>query len=339
MKQSDVSSELLDFRPLILRRHPINLLSAALRALLMILPLVVIHLAVSISDFGTLPTTRMALWLFDGVMAVFIISYFMMQWIFWYLDVWLLTNDRLIDVQLVTLFNRRVAQLNLSQVEDVRVETLGFLAALLHFGDITVQSAGREGVFALRSIPNASEVVTLISDLATAAQKALTQESATKVMKPLKLFGQILIDRGLISHADLESSLDEQLKTGKRLGEILLERKLITRDDLVHALSAQYNIPVVDLSSYQVDTAVLESLSLDKASRYLAIPISRSPDNVISVAVAQPTPDRIGELLAAFESPITFLIADEDSIRQAISRYYIPGNDSAGAANSEFWLK
>lgn len=345
MADQDISKELLDFQPLILRRHPLNLLAKSLWALGMFLPLIVIQLAVGTIDFGIVPQVQVSQWLFGGLFLIFIISFFMMQWVFWYLDVWLLTRDRLIDVQMLTFFNRRVAQLNLAQVEDVRVETKGFLASLFHFGDITVQTAGRDGVFELRSIPSANDIVTLISDLSTEAQRALTQDAVVHTLKPNKLLGQILVGNGLITEQQLSEALHEQRRTHEPLGQILVQKKLITPEDLVHALAEQYNIPAMDLKNYQLDESLVTLLPQDKARHYLALPVYKSPDNVVSLALAHPTPEKISELMSFIDHPVTFLVASETDITEAIDKYYNrPGGATLSAPSHHdepdpFWLK
>jgi nitrogen-specific signal transduction histidine kinase len=53
--------------------------------------------------------------------------------------------------------------------------------------------------------------------------------------------GQILIDSGKVSSADIENSLEMQRKNvqHKLLGRILLDQDLISKDDLVYALNRQ----------------------------------------------------------------------------------------------------
>ena len=46
------------------------------------------------------------------------------------------------------------------------------------------------------------------------------------------LLGQILLRKGLISEAELEQALREQINSKKKLGEILLEQNLISSSKL-----------------------------------------------------------------------------------------------------------
>lgn len=60
----------------------------------------------------------------------------------YYLDVWIITNKRIIDVEQVDFFNREVTSLFLDRVEDVTMDVTGFFHTLFGFGTITAQSAG-----------------------------------------------------------------------------------------------------------------------------------------------------------------------------------------------------
>jgi hypothetical protein len=53
--------------------------------------------------------------------------------------------------------------------------------------------------------------------------------------------GQFLVERGLLTPAELEQALTQQRQSGKRLGEILVERGAITRLELAGVLSEQWH--------------------------------------------------------------------------------------------------
>jgi hypothetical protein len=56
--------------------------------------------------------------------------------------------------------------------------------------------------------------------------------------------GDILVEKGLITPAQLETAVEEQKRTGKLLGEILIDHGAIDRLALAGALGQQWN-PVV----------------------------------------------------------------------------------------------
>ncbi len=111
-----------------------------------------------------LPTLLQGMWgniwiLFSFLYFLFVALFLYIGWLNYYLDVWILTNDRLIDIDQKGLFNRSVSQLSLGQVQNIKAEIKGFLPVLLRFGNVDVETAGAEvGRFSFRNIPKPFEV-------------------------------------------------------------------------------------------------------------------------------------------------------------------------------------
>ena len=72
---------------------------------------------------------------------------FFIEWTDYYLDVWVITNRRVVDIDHRGLFSRDVATVRLEDVEDTTAELHGFLPTLLKFGTITLQTAGSKNEF------------------------------------------------------------------------------------------------------------------------------------------------------------------------------------------------
>lgn len=79
---------------------------------------------------------------------------FFHDWIDYYLDVLIVTNERIVRIEQKGLFNRTVADLTLDRVQDIAVETKGMVATFLRFGTLYIQSAAEREHFVFTSIPN-----------------------------------------------------------------------------------------------------------------------------------------------------------------------------------------
>jgi uncharacterized membrane protein YdbT with pleckstrin-like domain len=66
------------------------------------------------------------------------------RWIDEEFDVFIITTDRLIDVTQITFLKRSVTSTPLEQIQDVTGSISGFLPTILHYGDLTVQTAAGE---------------------------------------------------------------------------------------------------------------------------------------------------------------------------------------------------
>lgn len=69
---------------------------------------------------------------------------FMVFWTDYYLDVWFVTNHRVIDVEQQGLFNRRVSTFRFDQIQDVTAEVPGVLATFIDFGTVKIRTASNE---------------------------------------------------------------------------------------------------------------------------------------------------------------------------------------------------
>jgi uncharacterized membrane protein YdbT with pleckstrin-like domain len=71
----------------------------------------------------------------------------------YYLDVWIVTNERIIVIEQKGLFSRTIAELKLYRVQDIKAEVSGIIPTLFDFGNITIQTAAEEVHFAFKQVP------------------------------------------------------------------------------------------------------------------------------------------------------------------------------------------
>lgn len=101
---------------------------------------------------------------YEPVLNFFLTLYFMglflflfIFWVNYYLDVWIVTTQRLIDIEQKGLFSREIAEMRLSRIENVSVNVHGFIQTMLGFGDIIVETAGVSR-FVIKDAPHYYEV-------------------------------------------------------------------------------------------------------------------------------------------------------------------------------------
>lgn len=84
------------------------------------------------------------------------------EWMVWYLDLYILTTKRIIDIEQKTLFVRQVSEATLDKIQDVTFEINGFLATLLNFGDVKIETAGKEIVITLEKVAQPEKIQKII---------------------------------------------------------------------------------------------------------------------------------------------------------------------------------
>lgn len=81
-------------------------------------------------------------------------TFFFISWTDYYLDIWVITNKRLIDIEQRGLFVRDIASLWLEDMQDVKIEISGILSTLLKLGEIRLQTAAANQEFVIRHARN-----------------------------------------------------------------------------------------------------------------------------------------------------------------------------------------
>lgn len=69
---------------------------------------------------------------------------FFIDWTKYYLDVWYVTEKRIIAVDQKRIFDREVSNLRFDKIQDVTIDVHGFISTLLDFGNIRVQTASED---------------------------------------------------------------------------------------------------------------------------------------------------------------------------------------------------
>jgi ABC-type multidrug transport system fused ATPase/permease subunit len=145
---------------------------------LMILPLLGLVLASAFSD-------RLIIDLLQNFLphGIFLYAFWLLiQWMLlasvWtdhYLDVWTLTNRRIIKVDQVGLFRRQIGSFRLERLQDLNVEINGIIATLLDFGTIHAETAsGSDEEFKAIYLPKPQEIKALILKAADAQMQRQT---------------------------------------------------------------------------------------------------------------------------------------------------------------------
>ena len=138
--------------------------------------------------------------------------------------------------------------------------------------------------------------------------------------------GDMLVKATLITREQLQKALQQQETSGGRIGTNLVKLGFISEDDITSFLSRQYGVPSINLSHFEIDSAVIKLIPSEIAQKHQIIPINRT-GNVLTVAMADPSNifaiDDIKFMTGFKVEPV---VAAETSIKNAINKHY----DSAG---------
>lgn len=140
------------------RKHWLRLVARTWLPLLVGAGLVATAVLVLLPQMALLPS-RAAFWLPWSVLSVIILTWLWWEYIDWSNDVYIVTQERIIDVEKKPLFfseERREASLGM--VQNVTYNIPGPLAYLFGFGHVEIYTAAETGRFDFLYVPNPREV-------------------------------------------------------------------------------------------------------------------------------------------------------------------------------------
>lgn len=94
----------------------------------------------------------------------------------YHLDLWILTDQRIVDIEQKGLFDRVISELNVMKVQDVTSETHGHLQTFFDYGNVYIQTSAETQRFVFQNVPRPEEVTRLIVRASDAASKRHVQE-------------------------------------------------------------------------------------------------------------------------------------------------------------------
>lgn len=129
----------------VLRRHPIVFLPTIILFTILYAVPFIVYVMINLFVFDLSRDPRwLAITILFGASYLLIISVvFFVQFISYYLDIWIVTNDRIIDIEQYNIFSRTVAELDLFRIQDVTSSVHGFFPSILHYGDVEVKTASQ----------------------------------------------------------------------------------------------------------------------------------------------------------------------------------------------------
>jgi type IV pilus assembly protein PilB len=141
------------------------------------------------------------------------------------------------------------------------------------------------------------------------------------------LLGELLVESKVITAEQLGEVLGSPREAGKKLGQVLLERGWITEAQLTQTLSLQLSVPWVSLYHIDFSRQLLNRLSREIAEKYCLIPIFvrhvKGQGETLYVAMDDPTNENaLVEVARLAGLPARPMIASASDIRSAIRVYY-----------------
>jgi type IV pilus assembly protein PilB len=143
----------------------------------------------------------------------------------------------------------------------------------------------------------------------------------------VKQLGDILLEGGLVTSAQLQSAYDEHQRAGRALGRVLVDQGVLTESQLVAALAQQIGMRFVELGDFPVDPSAVSMVPGPLARRYVVLPFGFE-DGKLLLAMADPANFlAIEDVRAVTQTDVKPCVATRNDVLAAIDRHYRADSD------------
>ncbi len=104
-----------------------------------------------------------------------------------------------------------------------------------------------------------------------------------------RMIGEVAVDLGFADLETVEDAVAAARAQGRPTGLVLVERGILRHDQLARVVAERFGLDFVDLSVFDLDMGAVNSISVDAAKRYQAVPVGYSDDGALVLAMANPT--------------------------------------------------
>lgn len=145
---------------LVVRKHPVTQLTWIINSIL----LLILGFILSIFVFPQILAPNLN-FVFIVFLLVFVFSYFWLNFLFWYFTVGIITTERVLDLDFLSILYKEFTATTIDQVSDISTKIGGFAGSLFNYGDVFVKTEGFQQNIEFDDVPQPSEIVKIINDL------------------------------------------------------------------------------------------------------------------------------------------------------------------------------
>lgn len=151
---------------LLLRRHWITNISWFSIVILMIIAPLILYL-LPLLDF--LPVRFQLITVIMWYLLT--LSFVFDRFLSWFFNVYIISDEKIIDVDFISLVYREISQAKIDRIQDVTYKAGGLLKTMFDYGDIFVQTAAEAQTIEFESVPKPAQVVQVLSQLIAQEEK------------------------------------------------------------------------------------------------------------------------------------------------------------------------
>ena len=140
--------------------------------------------------------------------------------------------------------------------------------------------------------------------------------------KHKKSLGESLVEDGIITSEQLTKAKLEEKRTGLRLRKVLVKMGVIAEEDLVYFLSNKLGLPRIELSSYLIDSKIIELVPEELARKHELVPLFKIGNRITCAMIDPWNVFALDEIRMKTSLIVEPAVATETEIKKALDEHY-----------------
>ncbi len=151
-----------------IRKHPVGLIITGIIGILISLAVLISSISLGLYlenldvGLGDNSTAKTLIVVFGLILTTLALGVTAISLVLYVRNVIYVTDEKIAEVAYLSLFNRKVTQLSLGQVEDVTFQQRGIFAHIFNFGTVVIETAGELENCTFTLVPNPNKYAQII---------------------------------------------------------------------------------------------------------------------------------------------------------------------------------
>lgn len=145
---------------LFLRQHPIVIVPWLAMSLF---ALTIPSVFILFPPFAAVPGTYQ--FIITVMWYLFVFGYALARFMGWFFNIYILTDERIVDIDFVNILYRKVSTAKIDDIQDVNVVASGAFQTFFNYGNISIQTAAEVPEFEFINIPKPDKVGTILNQM------------------------------------------------------------------------------------------------------------------------------------------------------------------------------
>jgi len=109
--------------------------------------------------------------LFYVMWYMFVATFVFENFLSWYFNVYIITDERIVDVDFHSLLHKKISQAKIDNIEDVTFTMGGLSRTMFNYGTVEIQTAAEKREFDFEDVPHPNKVAKILNELILEEEK------------------------------------------------------------------------------------------------------------------------------------------------------------------------